>query len=99
MSHYVDGFVIPLPADKLDEYTRIIRMKLEFQKPFAATNVTEFTFKPDGAGTAVSWMMSGKNNFVGKCMSLVMNCEKMIGGQFEQGFATLRTILAQPPKS
>jgi uncharacterized protein YbaA (DUF1428 family) len=23
MSHYVDGFVIPLPADKLEEYTRI----------------------------------------------------------------------------
>jgi uncharacterized protein YndB with AHSA1/START domain len=76
-----------------------IVMRLEFVKPFAATNTTEFTFKPDGGGTAVTWSMSGKNNFIGKCMSLVMNCDRMVGGQFEQGFANLKAIVEGAPKS
>src|SRR6266852_207288 len=29
----------------------LVRMKLEFDKPFKATNVTDFTFKPEGSGT------------------------------------------------
>jgi uncharacterized protein YndB with AHSA1/START domain len=68
-------------------------MKLEFLKPFTATHAAEFTFTPEGEQTRMTWSMSGKNNFLGKTMSLVMNCEKMIGGQFEQGFANLRSIV------
>lgn len=70
-----------------------ILMKLEFIKPFAATNTTEFTFKPEGDRTAVTWSMSGRNNFMGKCMSLIMNCDKMVGGQFDQGLANLKAIV------
>lgn len=68
-------------------------MKLEFLKPFTATHAAEFTFTPEGEQTRMTWSMSGENNFLGKAMSLVMNCEKMIGGQFEQGFANLRSIV------
>ena len=67
-----------------------VRMKLEFLKPFTATNTAEFTFIPEGDSTRVIWTMSGKNNFIGKAMSLVMNCEEMCGRQFEQGFVNLR---------
>ncbi len=74
-------------------------MRLDFVKPFAATSTTEFTFKPEGNGTAMTWSMAGKNNFVGKCMSLVMNCDKMVGGQFEQGFANLKAIVEPKPGS
>jgi hypothetical protein len=75
----------------------LVLMKLEFIKPFAATNTTEFTFKPDGNGTTVSWSMAGKNNFMSKCVGLVMNCEKMVGGQFEQGFANLKGVVEPVP--
>ena len=71
-----------------------IVMRLEFTKPFTATNTTEFTFKPEGSETAVTWSMSGHNNFIGKAMGLIMNCDKMVGGQFEQGFANLKAIVA-----
>ncbi len=74
-------------------------MRLEFVKPFVATSTTEFTLKPEGPGTAMTWSMAGKNNFVGKCMSLMMNCDKMVGGQFEQGFSNLNAVLAGTPKS
>ena len=77
----------------------LIRMKLEFIKPFAATNTTEFTFQPGGNETAVTWSMSGHNNFMGKAMGLIINCDKMVGGQFEQGFANLKAIVASTPKS
>ncbi len=71
----------------------LIRIKLEFFKPFAATNTAEFTFNPSGKQTTVTWSMSGKNGFVGKAMSLIMNCDKMVGGQFEQGLANLKEVV------
>jgi hypothetical protein len=79
--------------------SEFIRMRLEFLKPFAATNVAEFTLQPEGDQTAVTWSMSGRNGFVGKCMGLIMNCDKMVGGQFEQGFANLKAIVETPAKS
>ena len=42
----------------------LIRIDLEFMKPFPATSVAEFSFKPEGDQTAVTWSMSGKNNFM-----------------------------------
>jgi Polyketide cyclase / dehydrase and lipid transport len=73
-----------------------VLMDLVFTKPFAATNVTEFTMKPEGGGTEVTWSMSGKNNFMGKAVGLFMNCDKMVGTQFEQGFANLKGVVAKP---
>jgi uncharacterized protein YndB with AHSA1/START domain len=70
----------------------LIRLKLEFLKPFKATHTVEFTFKPVGNQTSVTWSMSGKNNFMGKMFTLVMDCGKMIGGQFENGLAALKSI-------
>ena len=75
-----------------------IRMKLEFVRPFAGTNDVEFTFKPDGEQTLVTWSMSGKKNFMCKAVGLFMNCEKMCGAQFEQGFASLRAIVETPDR-
>src|SRR6266478_2649762 len=60
----------------------LIRIKLEFEKPFKATNTAEFTFKPENDQTLVTWSMFGKNNFLGKAVSLFMNCDKMVGSEF-----------------
>lgn len=71
-----------------------IKMALDFTKPMQASNVTEFSFKPDGDGTEMTWAMSGTNNFIGRAMCLIFNADKMVGGQFEQGFANLNSVLA-----
>lgn len=73
----------------------LVRMSLHFIKPFAARNLAEFTFKPEGDTTILTWSMSGKNNLLGKAMHLVMNCDKMCGDQFEQGFSNLNERIAQ----
>jgi hypothetical protein len=70
-----------------------IRINLEFFKPFAATNLAEFTFEPDGDQTAVTWSMTGKNNVVAKAIHLFMNMDKMIGAQFEQGLAQMKSVV------
>jgi uncharacterized protein YndB with AHSA1/START domain len=75
-----------------------ILMDLVFVKPFAAENVAEFTFRPTHTGTAVTWSMTGRNNFMGKAVSLFMNCDKMVGGQFEKGFANLKAVVETPAK-
>ncbi len=70
----------------------LIRIKLDFVKPFENSANVQFTFKPQGDQTVVTWTMSGPNTFVGKAMHLVMNMDKMIGGDFEKGLAQLKTV-------
>lgn len=71
----------------------LVRYDLKFLKPFKGESIAEITLTPKGDQTEVTWSMSGKNNFVGKAMSLCMNCDKMIGGDFEKGFENLQTVL------
>ena len=76
----------------------LIRVKLEFFKPFTATNTADFTFKPEGNQTVVSWSMFGDKNFMAKAIHLVMNMDKMIGGQFEKGLADMKSAVETPAK-
>jgi uncharacterized protein YndB with AHSA1/START domain len=69
-----------------------IRLKLEFMKPFTATNTGEFTFRPEGGGTAVTWSMSGRKNFIAKAMHLFFDMDKMVGGQFAKGLTDLKAV-------
>lgn len=68
-------------------------MRIEFYKPFPATNTAEFNLQPAGEQTTVEWSMSGRNAFIAKAMGLIMNFDKMIGTQFEQGFANLKGVV------
>ena len=71
----------------------LIRMKLEFVKPFKGTNDVEFTFTPEGNQTVVSWSMTGKKNFITKALHLFMSMDKMVGGMFEQGLAQMKSVV------
>ena len=68
----------------------LIRIRLDFFKPFAATSIAEFTFKPEGNQTAVTWSMSGDKNFMAKAIHLFMNMDNMIGNQFEKGLVDMK---------
>jgi len=71
----------------------LVRFKLEFFKPFAATNSADFSFKEEGGRTALTWTMRGQNNFIAKAMCLVFDMDKMVGVDFEAGLASLKTIV------
>ncbi len=66
---------------------------MEFIKPFATTNMGEFTFKQEGNTTVVTQTMYGKCNFMGKAIGFVMSMEKMVGTQFEKGLSALKSIV------
>ena len=76
----------------------LVRIKLEFMKPFAATNIATFTFKPEGNQSAVTWSMEGKNNYFAKALHLVMNMDRMVGGEFEKGLADMKKVAEAAPK-
>ena len=71
----------------------LVRIKLEFFKPFAAVNDAQFSFKPAGDGTAVTWSMTGHNNFLSKAICLFVDMDKMVGGMFEQGLAQMKAVV------
>ncbi len=70
-----------------------VRIKLDFTRPMEDTSTVEFTFKPDGEKTVVSWDMSGEQNFVHKAFCLVMNMQKIIGEEFDKGLASMKAVV------
>ena len=75
-----------------------IAIDLEFIKPFSARNLTEFTFKPEGEKTNVTWTMTGKKNFMMKAFCLVMDMDTMVGTDFEKGLAQMKPLAEAAPK-
>jgi uncharacterized protein YndB with AHSA1/START domain len=70
----------------------LVDIKVDFTRPFEGTNSSTFTFKPAGDATAVTWSMSGHQNFFAKAMCLVMNGKKMIGDSLDEGLAHLKAV-------
>ena len=76
-----------------------IGLKLTFIKPMPGDADVEFTFQPAAEkSTTVQWTMTGKNDFFGKAMCLVMNMDKMIGSDYERGLANIKKIVESPHK-
>jgi hypothetical protein len=80
-----------MTIEKSDRPSRIV-IKLEFIKPFTTTNKTTFTFDSVPNGTNVTWTMEGRHNFMGKAFALLMNMDKMCGGDFERGLASIKSL-------
>ena len=47
---------------------------------------------------AIMGVVKDMSIFMGKVMSLFMNCDKMVGGQFEKGLAQMKTIVESRKK-
>ncbi|WP_164007116.1 SRPBCC family protein [Pyxidicoccus trucidator] len=71
----------------------LVTLKLEFFKPFAATNQATFTLVPSGTGTRVTWSMEGENSLMGKAISAFMDMDALLGKNFEEGLANLNTAV------
>lgn len=76
----------------------LVRIKLDFAKPMAGTAVAAFAFKPEGDRTVVEWSLAGDCNFLSKAVHLFFDMDRMVGGQFEEGLAQLKTVAEAAPK-
>jgi uncharacterized protein YndB with AHSA1/START domain len=69
-----------------------IDMDLNMVAPIAAKNAVSFTLAPDGSGTLVTWAMQGHAPLAAKVMHLILNVDRMVGGDFETGLAKLKAV-------
>lgn len=67
-------------------------LKLDFIKPFAGSNVVEYTLVPKGNATDVTWSMRGPRPFISKVISVFVDMDRMVGQDFEAGLAKLGTV-------
>jgi uncharacterized protein YndB with AHSA1/START domain len=74
----------------------LVRQRMDWKAPMEGVSTVDFTFKPEGEKTVVTWAMYGKNGFMGKLMSLFMDCESMCGPEFEKGLADLEKVVTAP---
>ena len=77
----------------------VVRMRMDWKRPMEGTSTVNFTFVPQGDKTVVTWAMYGKNGFLGKAVSIFMDCDKMVGPQFEQGLVDLGKVTLAQAKS
>jgi hypothetical protein len=76
----------------IDSTPSKVTMALDMLKPFEAHNVVEFTLEPKGGSTNVTWAMRGRQPYMAKLMSTFINCDKMVGSQFEEGLGKLKVL-------
>lgn len=69
-----------------------IVIKLDFFSPFEAHNTAEFTMRPQGGATNVTWAMHGPSPFMTKIMHMFFNMDRMVGGQFQQGLTSMKAV-------
>lgn len=71
--------------------TKVV-MSLDMTQPMAARNRVVFSLEPQGGMTLVTWTLAGNTPLVGKVLHLVIDMDKMVGGQFEAGLADLKAL-------
>ena len=73
-----------------------IVIKLDFVEPFEGHMTAEFTLDTKGDATEVTWAMHGPQSYCGKIMSCLIDCDTMIGKDFEAGLAGLKAVAEKP---
>jgi len=70
-----------------------VRMSLHMLAPMEGRNVVEFTLRPREDSTSVTWAIQGPMPYISKVLSLFCDMDAMIGKEFENGLAELKTIV------
>jgi len=68
----------------------LVRIDLNFSKPFEAHNKVVFNIQPQAGGSLVSWEMVGPAPLLSKVMQVFFSMDKMVGKDFEAGLADLK---------
>ncbi len=70
-----------------------VTIQLDFIRPFAAQNTTEFTLQAQANNaTQVTWAMSGPNPYLAKLMQVFISMDSMVGKDFEEGLGNLKRV-------
>jgi uncharacterized protein YndB with AHSA1/START domain len=70
----------------------LVKINVDIVKPMEGSSTSEFALKPEGDQTAVTWSMSGHQNFIAKAMCLVMNGKKMMPDIMDKGLTNMKSV-------
>jgi hypothetical protein len=77
-----------------------VEIRLEFRKPFKSVNTTRFILEPKDEGvTEVTWRMVGPRPLLMRVLGPLMNPDKMVGGDFDRGLASLGEAVRRDPEA
>ncbi len=66
--------------------------RLDFYEPMAGRGTSGFSLTTLAGGTRIIWWMDGRNSFVAKAFSLIMDMDEMIGGTYARGLEKLKAL-------
>jgi uncharacterized protein YndB with AHSA1/START domain len=69
-----------------------LQIDLMFEKPWKARNDTVFTIEPQGAGSRVTWSMTGRKTLMTKVMGVFKSMDSLLGPDFEKGLSRLKVV-------
>lgn len=75
------------------EPNRFVELRLTMTSPVKAENLVRYELKPEAGGTRFTWSMEGDSGFIGKLFGVIIDCEKMVAGDFEKGIANLKALV------
>jgi carbon monoxide dehydrogenase subunit G len=71
----------------------LVKARVDMVKPFEGTSTSEFTFKPEGDQTSVTWNVAAHHNFLEKALCLVMGGKTMMSDLMEKGLAQMKSVV------
>lgn len=71
---------------------QLVKTELAYTEPFAMSQLAQLSLTPESNGTKVTWSVSGQNNFIFRLMSIFIDCDEMIGGEFDKGLNKLKSL-------
>ena len=76
----------------VDSQPERIEVRLQFEKPWKATNRVLFELSPAGEGpTNVNWRMVGRTTGIAALFGKLMSMDRLVGKDFEKGLARLKS--------
>jgi len=67
-----------------------VDLTIAFVKPFRSTSEVRFGLVPRGAGTDVTWVMTGRRTGLMAVLGRVVPVDRLVGRDFERGLANLK---------
>ncbi|MDO9457548.1 SRPBCC family protein [Nocardioides sp.] len=67
-----------------------VDVALTVLKPFRSTSVVTFELAATGAGTEVTWVMTGEQKGLAAVLGRVVSMDRLVGKDFERGLAQLK---------
>jgi uncharacterized protein YndB with AHSA1/START domain len=71
----------------------LVEFRLVMTKPFACDNVIKYSLKSEGEKSLFTWSMEGDNKFLNKLMMTIIDCDKMLDKDMNEGIANLKRLV------